>query len=324
MDMKTRMMDWDIVEHDGYGRVVNLTAWSRKAGDSRPSIFLVPVDGSLASLTALNVALRLADQRPNAELHVLNVQVLGGDDALDDSVERQGLLETGEARDFLALNQESYQLHIATGAPAQVIRDYARVHNVAEIVIGSHGAGYFQQLLLGSVAMDVLIHSPIPVTLVKSSDRMGSFPAEWVNWLIPCDGSAAALRAVRYVIRHVSPLESKPKVNLLNVRPYSAANVDKPMAIDRIAEQPMPVRRGNDAGGGLDEAIDLLESAKLPFDVHLEVGGPVDKILAAIEQYGCGHVAMGSRGLGTLGGVVWGSVSRSVVQRAAIPVTLIK
>ncbi|KAF0143923.1 MAG: hypothetical protein FD153_398 [Rhodospirillaceae bacterium] len=298
MDMKTKMMVWDIVERDKYGRVLGMTSWPHKASDSRPSIFLVPVDGSPTSLSAMNVALRLADQRPNAELHVLNVQLLGGNDVLDNSVERQGLLETEEVRDLLALNHESYQLHIATGVPAQVIHDYSCVHNVAEIVIGTRGMGNFQRLLLGSVAMDVISNSLIPVTLVKSRDRAGSLPAEWIAWLIPFDGSPAALRAVRHAIRHVGHLESKPILHLLNVRSYNAADIEK--------------------------AIGLLEMAKLPFDVHVEAGDPANKILEAIEQYGCGHIAMGSRGLGTLGGIVLGSVSQSVVQHAAIPVTLIK
>lgn len=324
MDMRARRMDWDVVEHDKYGRVVSLTAWSRHVGDTRPAIFLVPVDGSLASLTALNVAMRLTDQRPNAELHVLNVQVLGPDDALDDSVERQGLLETEEARELLALNRKSCQLHIATGAPAQAILDYCRTHNVAEIVIGSHGRGYFERFLLGSVAMDVLIHALIPVTLVKSSDRVGSFPAEWVDWLIPCDGSPAALRAVRYVIRHVSQLENKPRTHLLNVRPHGAAAVAGPPATDGMAPQGMAVSRRANVDECLDGAVSLLEDAKLPFEVHVEVGDAASKILEAIEQYGCGHIAMGSRRLGTLGGIVFGSVSRDVVQRAAIPVTPIK
>lgn len=324
MDMRARRMDWDVIERDKYGRVVSLTAWSREASDIRPAIFLVPVDGSLASLTALNVALRLADQRPNAELHVLNVQVLGADDALDDSVERQGLQETEEVREFLAMNQVHYQLHIATGAPAQVIRDYARTHNVAEIVIGSHGRGYFEQFLLGSVAMDVLSHLLIPVTLVKSSDRLGSFPAEWVNWLVPCDGSAAALRAVRYVIRHVSQMENKPNVHLLNVKPYGTDEVARPLAMDWAVPQAAPGSGWASTADCLDNAISLLETAKLRFDAHVGVGDAASKILDAIEQYGCGHIAMGSRGLGALGGIVWGSVSQSVVQRAAIPVTLVK
>lgn len=324
MDMKTRVMDWDIVERDKYGRTFSLTAWSRKTIEGRPSIYLVPVDGSPASLTALNVALRLADQRPNAELHILNVQLLGGDDALDDSVERHGLQETEKARYFLDLNQENYQLHIAIGTPARAIQDYARTHNVAEIVIGSHGKGYFQQLLLGSVAMDVVSNSVIPVTLVKASDRAGSFPAEWTNWLVPFDDSSAALRALRHVIQHVSQLESKPELHLLNVRPYGATDAGKPLAVDWIAAQPLPVSHQQKDEEVFEKAIDLLETAKLPFNIHVKVGDTADKILESIEELGCGHVAMGSRGLGTLSSIVLGSVSRSVIQRAAIPVTLIK
>jgi len=324
MDMRVRRVDWDIVERDKYDRVVSLTVWPRSTSDSRPSIFLVPIDGSSASLSAMNVALRLADQQSNAEFHLINVQAIGGDDALDNSVERQGLLETEAARDLLDGAQKSYQLHIATGSAANVIHDYARMHNVAEIVIGSHGTSYLERFLMGSVATDVVCRADVPVTLVKSRDRAGTFPAEWVDWLIPFDGSPAALRAVRYVIRHVSPLESVPKLHLLNVRPAGAADVDKPFAIDWVGHHPPPVRHWADSKGRFDKAIDLLEMAKLPFDVHEDAGIAADKILEAIKRHGCGHVAMGTRGLGTLGSLVLGSVSRSVVQRAAIPVTLIK
>lgn len=324
MDMKASIRGWDIVERDPFGRIVSMTAWPATVSDLRPYTLLVPVDGSPSSLSAIDVALQLADQKPNAELHVLNIQVVGGSDEWDDQTERQGLLDTQGVRDILAMNEANYQLHIATGIPSKIIHEYARQHNVAEVVMGFHGGNRLQRLMLGSVAMDVAEKLAIPVTFVKSRDHMGKFPAEWVNWLVPCDGSPSALRALRYAISHASGLTSKPKLYLLNIRQHEVASSEKPSAIDRTSQQSVPRNHQTDGARQCDAAFALLEEVQQPFVFRVEVGDPAKKILEAIEYYGCGHVAMGSRGLGVLGGLVLGSVSQSVVQHAGIPVTLVK
>ena len=49
---------------------------------------------------------------------------------------------------------------------ATIIR-YAKEHRFDKILMGTHGRGGLMQMLLGSVASEVLKHSEIPVTLVK-------------------------------------------------------------------------------------------------------------------------------------------------------------
>lgn len=323
MDTRTANVAWDVVECDPFGRTVSMTAWPREPVDGRPYILLVPVDGSPSSLCALQVALQLAAQRADAELHVINVQVIAGAEEGEASTEAQGLFAAAEALDLLEAHGKHCQLHIATGLPAQAILDYARRHNAAEIVIGSHGTGHFQRLLIGSVALDVAKDAPCPVTLVKSHDGAGRFPSEWVDWLIPCDGSAPSLRAVRHVIARHAHLADKPTLHLLNVGNGAAAAPadDATALVDWFPQvrEPADGRRGPCA-----EAVGLLKKAGQPFVCHVEAGDPAPTILAAAERIGCGHIALGSRGLGALGGFILGSVSQAVAQRAALPVTLVK
>ena len=51
--------------------------------------------------------------------------------------------------------------------PAAIVQ-YAENENADLIIMGSTGKTGFKRLLLGSVANDVVIHSPIPVMIIKS------------------------------------------------------------------------------------------------------------------------------------------------------------
>ena len=51
--------------------------------------------------------------------------------------------------------------------PAAIVK-YAENENADLIIMGSTRKTGFKRLLLGSVANDVVIHSPIPVMIIKS------------------------------------------------------------------------------------------------------------------------------------------------------------
>lgn len=54
------------------------------------------------------------------------------------------------------------------------------------------------------------------------------------------------------------------------------------------------------------------------------VGEPASSIAAHVERHGADAVIMGTRGLGTLGGLVLGSVATKVIHLVTPPVTLVK
>ncbi|MCZ8514789.1 universal stress protein [Paenibacillus filicis] len=80
----------------------------------------------------------------------------------------------------------------------------------------------------------------------------------------------------------------------------------------------------------LDYAETLIEDARkaiegLPYaTVQMREGFPVETILEVSEEGGCDLVIMGSRGLSGLKEFMLGSVSHAVVQKAKMPVMIIK
>lgn len=322
MDMRVNSVEWRIVERDAFGRVTNMSTWQgeRPAGAPR-HVILVPVDGSPASVDAVHVAAQMADPVPNAELHLLNVRICCGNSAGDDSFEFAGLLETEAARAALDRMGQAYKLTLLSGSPADAILSHARDVEAAEIVMGSHGAGRLERLLVGSVAMDVAERACVPVTLVKTNDHSGRLPNAWVDWLVPCDGSGNSLRAVRYVAKRLAGSANKPLVHLLNVQESDAPHPDPARAA--AARRFMEIDHRGRARFLCRRAAVALEAARIPHDFHVRVGAPAVEIAAAAERLGCGHVAMGTRGLGLLGKLVLGSVSSDVARRIHVPLTLI-
>ena len=58
---------------------------------------------------------------------------------------------------------------LVNGLPAQRIGEVSVRENAALIVMGTHGRSVLSRLASGSVAADVMMRSPVPVTVVKAS-----------------------------------------------------------------------------------------------------------------------------------------------------------
>lgn len=72
----------------------------------------------------------------------------------------------------------------------------------------------------------------------------------------------------------------------------------------------------------LDEASKLL--TQVPHQTFLEKGSPVEVIPEFAATHGSDLIVIGSRGLGTLKGLVMGSVSTHVVHYAPCPVLVVR
>jgi len=59
-----------------------------------------------------------------------------------------------------------YTTHVGVGQPAEVIVAHARQLAADLVFMGTRGHGAVGTMVLGSVARDVVQHSPVPVTLV--------------------------------------------------------------------------------------------------------------------------------------------------------------
>ncbi len=74
----------------------------------------------------------------------------------------------------------------------------------------------------------------------------------------------------------------------------------------------------------IDAARNLLDDTGLDVHENLLEGPEAEAILAAAETHGADLIVMGTRGRGSIEGLVFGSVSRKVTHLAPCPVLLIR
>lgn len=94
------------------------------------------------------------------------------DPELEQALEEQGREEGGQALTRLAaeLGVDVEPL-IEIGEPGPTICDVARRTGADLVVVGSHGHGWLQRVLIGSVSTHVLHHAPCPVLVMRLDDR---------------------------------------------------------------------------------------------------------------------------------------------------------
>jgi nucleotide-binding universal stress UspA family protein len=136
---------------------------------------LVPVDGSAHAERAVKHAVAMARQGQAVELHLLNVQpALTGNvvtfidkPTRDDYHREEAEKALAPARALLKEAGISAIEHIGVGTPGPTIVAFAKRLGCVQIVMGSHGLGAAMQLVLGSVAQDVVRNTDCVVTIVK-------------------------------------------------------------------------------------------------------------------------------------------------------------
>lgn len=147
---------------------------------------LVPTDFSETSRFAVSRACTLA-RRFDAEIHLVNVLPLLdlGPVAMDvPAVSRMDIEErwTRAVRDELdAIARESrvtvrVTSEVTRGHPFVEIVRYARARQIDLIVMGTHGRGAVEHMLLGSVAEKVVRKAPCPVLTVRLPEHSFRHP----------------------------------------------------------------------------------------------------------------------------------------------------
>jgi len=138
--------------------------------------------------------------------------------------------------------------------------------------------------------------------------------------LVPVDGSAFSDRALRYAIARVAAAPQGARLHLLNVQmPAVGVNVKMFVSADSLEAY-----YRDEAMKVLQPAMDQLRAAGVEVEHHIGVGD----VGAVVSDYAtdkrCDEIVMGTHGRGGLIGTVLGSVAQKVVQRAQVPVVLVK
>jgi len=122
-----------------------------------PSKVLIPLDGSPASLRALDYAIEMASQNPGTSFVLLNVQnisamELAGTEMGSDWGEAASQASAKALKEAVGKSEAAsivFKTIVRTGQPARAIARLAR-EDVKHIVMGTRGLGSIQGLLLFS------------------------------------------------------------------------------------------------------------------------------------------------------------------------------
>jgi len=142
-----------------------------------PSV-LIPIDGSQCSLRAVAqiISRRSLYARPEEfDIHLVNVQApfphLASSFASRAQIagfhQDESKLQMHDACRLLDNAGVKYTCHYTVGDFGEEINRLAESLNCDQIVMGAHGRGTLQDVLLGSVSRKVVHLSKIPVLLVK-------------------------------------------------------------------------------------------------------------------------------------------------------------
>jgi len=148
---------------------------------------LLPMDGSPAALAAARHALRLVADGLQAAFVLANVQepaslyemVVAHDPEVLDQVRSAAgadLLAPAEA--LLDAAGVGYESEVAGGHAAQVIVELVDRYGCDAIVMGARGLGDPAASGLGAVAHAVLLHAPVPVTVLRAPDADAASAAD--------------------------------------------------------------------------------------------------------------------------------------------------
>jgi nucleotide-binding universal stress UspA family protein len=284
---------------------------------------LCPVDISDVSRHAIAHAETLASwyQAKITALHVCNPvvipatdfalagkyipQVLSEEDlaAVRDQVARLFSSAPGSHVEVLIESGEVWKriLECATGLPADLI------------VIGTHGKGGFEHLLLGSVTEKVLRKAACPVLTVPPGSRTtAQLPFRRI--LCAIDFSASSLAALEFA-GHLAG-QAEAQLTVLHVFEW----IEEPLTTRALATPELRQLLEHDAAAKLDQLAGGCAAGARPASMRLGYGKPYREILSVASDECSDLLVMGVHGRNALDLMLFGSNTNQVIRRATCPV----
>ncbi len=252
-----------------------------------------------------------ADQGLRYDLGMSEHQFVETNDRLQELMKQ----ELAVSKAALSAPGRTIETTLVTGRPASVIIDEARRTSADLIVVGSHGRGAVASALLGSVANEVVDHSPCPV-LVSRTEKIDRL-------VLAQDGTAGALQAEAALLKWPF-LRDKPVhvVSAWSIAPGYTAMAPTggtfisgelyTQLLDEVRDQATRV-----AG----EATERLKAQGVQVTAAVREAPAADAIVEAAGD--ADLIVMGTRGHSTLERFLLGSVARRVLHRSRCSVMVV-
>lgn len=141
--------------------------------------------------------------------------------------------------------------------------------------------------------------------------------------LLASDGSDNALRAAEFTAGLVR-MAPEIKVTVLVVNEMlEKMKYYSPLQSPVIFEE-AEIFFKDKTQDALDRTTEVFKELKIEVEGVVKVGNPAQAVVDFAREEGSDQIVVGSRGLGSLKGIVLGSVSSKIVQLAGCPVTVVK
>lgn len=286
---------------------------------------LVPTDFSENAQHALSYATELA-KRCSAKLHLLHTPVIPtyllmdlsyspGPEAVTRILnESQDALDQ-QAEGLAAAGLEYFSV-IREGTVHEVIRDYAREHDVDLVVVGTHGRSGVSKLMYGSVTERVIktVHTPIIVIPPEG----GKLPSSIV---VAYDFSAPAKRAAE-VARAINGSFPGPLHVVHSYLDVWGEYTDRGAVVGEAAEKRRQALHLGLEGMLRTESAEIFSSDAKGIETHLVTGDPAEGLLRVAEDVGATLICAGTTGKSGIERLLIGSVARRLLHDSKVPLLL--
>lgn len=203
------------------------------------------------------------------------------------------------------------------GRPAGEVNEYATKADSDLIVVGSHGKGAVDRLLLGSVSHETVLRSRVPVLVVPEStdpERLNSLD----NIAFATDGTPTSSAAVDLACTF---LDQFPQATMTGI--YVMETI-YPSRYDQISQK---VREEEtEKAKQLEEHLrnDIFHHYTDRFHFRTEEGEPAEGICHGAKAVHANLLIVGSHSATRVSRFFLGSVAQEIVHRTTIPVLVAK
>lgn len=206
-----------------------------------------------------------------------------------------------------------------SGSPVIQILDRARSLAADLIVMGTHGAGGFEHLVLGSVTEKVLRKAVCPVLVVPPRAHATSrLPFERI--LCPVDLSPSSAAALQFACSLAQA--GSAELTILHVLEWPSDEEPRPNRAFNVPEY--RIYRETDAAAALEQLVTSSVREKCKPVTRLAHGKSYREILGVATEGSADLIVMGVQGRNALDVMLFGSTVNQVVRRATCPVLTLR
>ena len=284
---------------------------------------LCPVDASSFSRRALQFAATLG-RLNGAEVVVMSVRPVVVPPALWLTRETAVPFEEPGERERAVEALHAFVTEATGGSPGRtfvtdgpIVPEILRVAGALPadlIVMGAHGLGGFDRLLLGSVTEKVLRKAACPVLVIPRATPASpdATPEGFKRILCGVDRSAASMRALDYALS----LARQASARLVVVHALEDISAEDPKFASHFNVEECWREIAPDLRASYEAMLPAESRAGLEVDIRVPFGRAHRELLRAAEETGADLIVLGTAGWNA----PFGATTHHVVREAGIPV----